>query len=613
MLKHTALTRVEPGLVRRCRLTGATWCGGAVLAFALTACGGGGSGSGAASVPPLPLPPLGAGESALDDPTAYSAAPDAGLADAADAVATTRHQITLGGTTLAYTARAGHLVARDLATDAAEASMFFVAYTLDGADARQRPVTFFYNGGPGSSSVWLHLGSFGPQRLVTGVPATTAVAPFPLVSNSESLLDVTDMVFVNAVGTGLSEAILPYTNRSFWGVDTDAAVFRDFIKRWLQVNGRTASPSYLYGESYGGPRTAVLAGLLQSAGVPLQAVVLQSPALDYNNNCGVTGTGNCAPFLPTYGAAGAWYGRVSPVPASVPDFMASLRGFTDTQYAPALAAFLRGAAIPPALPPLLQANTGIAAGVWQVDFNLQPGRFQQLLQDGEIIGRYDARMHAPLGSALAAEGDPSSTFLTASFAAGIATTLRDTLRYTNASTYVLLGNAIEQWDFRHAGRVLPDTVPDLGAALVQNPGLQVLAVGGYHDLATPFHVTEQDLARLGTQPRIQLRWYPGGHMSYLDDATRVLQKGDLAGFYKTNAALLAAQPGLLYAAMSGKPMPPSKTAAATVSLPPSEAQIDLPGARPMAELAVQTKLRDPSVPVQWAKAARQAAVAATPP
>lgn len=612
MLKHAGLTAGSPGPAHTCRFTWATWCSATTLAFALTACGGG-SGSGTASGPTSPLPPLGAGESALDDPTSYSAAADAGLADAVDAVATTRHQITLGGTTLAYTARAGHLVARDLTTNAAEASMFFVAYTLDGADARQRPVTFFYNGGPGSSSVWLHLGSFGPQRLVTGVPATTAVAPFPLVNNTESLLDVTDMVFVNAVGTGLSEAVLPYTNRSFWGVDTDAAVFRDFIKRWLQVNGRTASPTYLYGESYGGPRTAILAGLLQSAGVPLQAVVLQSPALDYNSNCGVTGIGNCAPFLPTYGAAGAWYGRVTPVPASLPDFMASLRGFTDTQYAPALAAFLRGAAVPTTLPPVLQANTGIAAGVWQTEFNLQPSRFQQLLQDGEIIGRYDARMHAPLGSALAAEGDPSSTFLTASFAAGIATTLRDTLRYTNASTYVLLGNAIQQWDFRHAGRVLPDTVPDLGAALAQNPALQVLAVGGYHDLATPFHVTEQDLARLGAQPRIQLRWYPGGHMSYLDDATRAVQKADLAAFYKTNAALFAAQPGLLSAAPAGKALVQSTAALAATARPLNEAPTDLPSARVGAEAAVQTTLRDPSVPPRWAQAAREAALSATPP
>jgi carboxypeptidase C (cathepsin A) len=226
-----------------------------LLALLLAACGGGGGGGDA---PPGPV-------GGLDDPSAYSSQPTASLPGAVEAAAVTAQRITLGGREIAYTATAGHLIARDPVAGAAQASIFYVAYTADAtaADPARRPVTFFYNGGPGSASVWLHLGSFGPKRLVTGVPATTAARPFPLVDNADSLLDTTDLVFVNAVGSGRSQAIAPYRNQDFWGVDADAALFRDAIRRWLALNGREASPFFLYGESYGGPRTAVLARRLQ--------------------------------------------------------------------------------------------------------------------------------------------------------------------------------------------------------------------------------------------------------------------------------------------------------------------------------------------------------------
>lgn len=444
-------------------------------------------------------------------------------------------------------------------------------------------MTFFYNGGPGSASVWLHLGSFGPVRLATDVPATTGARPFPLVANTESLLDTSDLVFVNAVSTGLSQAIAPFRNRSFWGVDADAALFRDFIVRWLTVQQRGASPKFLYGESYGGPRTAVLARLLQDAGVILDGLVLQSPALDYNSNCGVTGSGNCQANLPTYAAIGAWHGLAS---ASVPDvdgYMNDLRGFTASRYAPAVDAFLQGTPPPADLPPLLAGYTGIAAPTWVASFNLGPNTFQNTLFADRITGRYDGRMTALRGSALASEGDPSSTYIAASFAGAIGPYLRDTLRYANGSTYVLLSNAIATWNFAHAGRALPDTVPDLAAALAQNPALRVLAVSGYDDLATPFRVTELDLARLGTEPRVLLRNYRGGHMSYLDDTTRVRQKADLVAFYR----------GTLAAARAGRVLPLSKH---TSTAPDRAGVFDATPRRAAPEPALQTPLRDPWVP-----------------
>jgi carboxypeptidase C (cathepsin A) len=553
----------------------------------LSACGGGGGGGSAGetiSAAPPP-PPLGAGESAYDDPNAYSSAADAALPGAEEAAALTRHSLTLNGTPIDYTARAGHLIARAPGSNAAQASMFYVAYTADGANAATRPVTFFYNGGPGSASVWLHLGSFGPRRLATGVPATTTPQPFALVANSESLLDTSDLVFVNAVGSGLSEAIVPYSNRSFWGVDVDAALFRDFIQRWLAVNGRGASPKFLYGESYGGPRTAVLARRLQDAGVMLAGLVLQSPAMDYNSNCGVIGSGNCGANLPTYGAIGAWHGLARPVPTDLDAYMVQLRSFGDVRYTPAVAAYLQGASPPADLPALLSGYTGIAQPLWSAQFNLGPDAYANNLFAGSITGRYDGRIIAARGSALASEGDPSSTLINASFATGIASYLRDTLRYGNGSTYVLLSDAIASWNFSHAGRPLPDTVPDLAAALQQNPALRVLVANGYHDLATPFHVTELDMGRLGNDPRIVVRNYPGGHMSYLDDATRVRQKADLVAFYAGTLAALQSRAGPLAAAPAA-PLPGPDLAGTPVRTPQ----------RAAPEPAVQTPHRDPWVP-----------------
>ncbi|MDE2503012.1 MAG: peptidase S10 [Burkholderiales bacterium] len=551
------------------------------------------------------MPPPGPGDSAYSDPATYSAAPGAALPGAVEAAAITHHSLLLDGVTLAYTATAGHLIARDAASGVAEASMFYVAYTVDGADPATRPVTFFYNGGPGSASVWLHLGSFAPVRLATGVPATTAATPFALVANHETLLGSTDLVFVDAVGTGLSEALAPATNQTFWGVDADAAVFRDFILRWLAANGRGGSPKFLYGESYGGPRTAVLAGLLQRAGVTLTGLVLQSPALDYNSNCGITGAGNCGANLPSYAAIGDAQGLLNPTPPDLDAYAGQMRGLADARYEPAVAALLAAGTPPPAdLPPLLAADTGIAQGLWQSQFNLFPGTFQGSLLPGRLIGRYDGRMSAALGSPLAADGDPSSTFITPSFTSTIVSYLRDTLRYDTGSTYVVVGNAIDSWNFSHAGRPLPDTVPDLAADLAAEPALRVLMVGGYDDLATPFHVTEGDLARLGPDAPVQTRIYPGGHMSYLDDATRVRQQADVQAFLR--GALVAT--GAMGPTLAG-----AGSAAAPQAHPrgirrgPAPDQAGVPPTQRLGtppEPALQAPLGDPWVPPRVLQAAR---------
>jgi carboxypeptidase C (cathepsin A) len=341
-------------------------------------------------------------------------------------------------------------------------------------------------------------------------------------------------VFVDAVGSGFSQAISPNRNQTFWGVDADAGVFRDFIRRYTTVNNRAASPKFLFGESYGTTRSAVLARALETAGVPVAGIVLQSSVLNYNSNCGVTnGNISCAGYFGAYGATGAWHMKTTP-PVSVaqlPTFAEQLRTITDTSYGPAVSAYMASRTIPP--PATLQQYTnvtGIPVGNWQGSLNLGPDTFRQVLMPGFVLGRYDARMLSAGGSI---NGDISSSFISTSFSVGLQGYLNDTLRYTNPTQYTFLGNAINTWNFSHDGQGLPDVVPDLALAMTLNPRMKVLSVSGYHDLATPWHQTERDLARLGANPNIIVRNYSGGHMTYLDDGSRVAQKADMVQFYRS--------------------------------------------------------------------------------
>ena len=507
---------------------------GALLAtLALLGCGSGGGGGGSST--PAPPPPVAA---QFTDPQVYSSAPAASLASPNEITAVARRQHAMNGQTYAYTATVGHMTALAQGTGAVQASFFYVAYTLDGAAPATRPITFFYNGGPGSASVWLHLGSFGPKRLATFAPRNDVPEPFALVDNAESLLDQTDMVFVDAVGSGYSQAIAPNENRTFWGVDSDAAVFRDFVMRYNIANNRTSSPKFLFGESYGGPRAAVMADLLESAGVRLHGVVLQSPALNYNNNCGISAAPNvtCGGYLPSFGATGAWFNlsTPSPPPAQIPAFMDELRPFASQRYDPAVRAFLAGT--PPDAPLVADVArvTGLGASHWTSRFNMSPTYYRANLKPGTALGRYDTRVTLPDNTGNG-NLDPSSAVISNSFGQRIVEYLAS-LGYTTPSNYTMLSNAIQTWRFAHEGNALPDTIPDLAAALAQNPRLKILAVSGYHDVATPFHTTEVDLARLGANPNVRVLNYMGGHMTYLDDASRAQMKADLAEWYRSALA-----------------------------------------------------------------------------
>lgn len=540
-------------------------CAAALVATWLAGCGGGGGGGSDSGGTPAPA--------GLIDATAYSAAPAASLPAADEAASVTTHTLTLGGTPVAYTATAGHLSARSPISGAPEASMFYVAYTVPSLAGPNRPVFYFYNGGPGSATVWLHLGSFAPRRIVTHAPATTLPQPFQLVDNTESLIDVADLVFVDAVGTGYSEAIAPFLNQSFWGVDSDAGVMRDFIARYAAVNQRQTSPTYLFGESYGTTRSAVLALLMVAASMRLDGVVLQSSILDYNSNCDVfaPATLSCEGSFPSYGMVGGWFRLTQPVPADADAYAQQLRDFSATSYGPAATAWaqLRQPASPALLSQLVDL-TGAPQDVWTVNVDLDAATFRGRLVAGQLLGRYDARIAAPNVSALAAGGDPSSTLITPPFTAAARSLFTNELQYTASATYTMLSGAINSWDFAHDGRSLPDTIPDLLAAIIMSrPSLKVLSLAGYHDLATPFRQTELDVARLGPQPGLSLRVYPGGHMTYLDDGSRPRIKADVVAMIAAPAPMSATVGALATTQASPPSMP-------TIASPRSSAAA-LPG------------------------------------
>lgn len=513
----------------------------ACAAFLLVACGGGG-GSAPTPIPPPVTPPVTTPPpvtvpGAYADPVFYSPAGNASLQAGVEGAAVVSAQMTLAGKSFSYKATTGHLTATDAATGKPVASFFYTAYTAGAQDVAKRPVTFFYNGGPGSASLWLHLGSFGPRRVVTSVPALTMPSPSQMVDNQETLLGHSDLVFVDAIGTGYSAAIAPKTNQDLWGVDADAAAFRDFVMRYVAVNGRQASPKYLFGESYGGPRTGVLANLLEVAGVKLTGIVLQSPAMNYNSNCGVLapGTVSCEGYIPSYAATSAYHKVATPALSDFTSYMQQARTFSANVYRPAVTAYLAGqTATSPQLIAQLVEYTGLSPLTWSA-LSLTPEQYRANLMTGVKIGRYDGRIAANQGTPLANGSDPSHTLIDAAFVTNINKYINTELGYTALTSYQISNAIVNQWNFSHDNKLLPDTIPDVAAAMAINPALKVVAMSGYYDLATPFYQTELDMARLGNNPNIIIKNYHGGHMSYLDDNARKAQWADMKALYNNES------------------------------------------------------------------------------
>ncbi|HEY3950186.1 S10 family peptidase, partial [Phenylobacterium sp.] len=390
----------------------------------------------------------------------------------------------------------------------AEASMFYVAYFKKGAPSADRPITFIYNGGPGSSTMWLHMGAWGPKRVVTADNGGhTPAAPYALVNNNYSMMDVSDLVFIDAPGAGFSRIAGKDKEKAFWGVDQDAYAFDQFVLAFLSQYGRWNSPKYLFGESYGTPRSAVLVNdLTTGENVDFNGVMLLSQILNFalsvdgaENNPGSDQAYITA--LPTY-AATAWARKLVPgAPATIEAYLKEVEDFATGDYALALQ---KGAELDPAKKRAIAERyahyTGLpAAYVLRADLRITGGEFEKELQvdQGLTTGRLDTRFSGPDLDPLSKESsyDPQSSALSSAYVSAFNDYARKTLGYGEGKIFKPSVNVFRFWDNNHvppgrgfgAPRAMLNVMPDLANAMKQNPSLKVMLLGGYYDLATPFY------------------------------------------------------------------------------------------------------------------------------
>ena len=420
----------------------------------------------------------------------------------------------------------------------AEASMFFVYYAKRGARPEDRPITFLYNGGPGSSTVWLHMGAFGPKRVVTADDTHTAAAPYQIVDNDQTLLDATDLVFIDAPATGFSRIAGKDKEKAFFGVDQDAKAFANFIQEFLAKYNRWNSPKYVFGESYGTTRSAVLANdLVSNDSIDLNGVILLSQVLNFDLSVdgAESNPGTDIPYelaLPTY-AATAWYHHKLPgtPPKDLASFVHSVERFAMTDYAQALAA---GLGLPPqrraAIAKKMHELTGLPVSyILKANLRIEGGEFEKNLQDenGLTTGRLDTRFSGPSLDPLSKEADydPQSAAISSAYVSALNSYVRNVLNYGDGKRYLPFFNVFKWWDFKHqqpgqpvASPGTPNVLPDLASAMKQNPNLRVMVNGGYYDLATPYYEGWYEMHHLPVTPalakNISYRYYPSGHMVY---------------------------------------------------------------------------------------------------
>ncbi|MDX1555100.1 MAG: peptidase S10 [Xanthomonadales bacterium] len=466
---------------------------------------------------------------------------------------TTRHSVRIDGQTVEYSATAGWLIMEN--DDGEPIARFgYTAYTRDGANPASRPIMFAFNGGPGSSSIWLHMGIPGPQRVVVTDEGYTAPPPSERVDNEYSIIDVTDLVMVDPVGTGYSKPLGEGKGKDFWGVDQDIESVGAFIKKYVTENRRWASPKYILGESYGGVRSAGLVWHMQSQhGMNFNGVVIVSPFL--NMGSGVDGADIDMPhvlYLSTL-AATAWYHDMIKLdsgnkPADLEAFLAEVDRFAYDEYAPAL---MKGFTISEqeknAVASKLAAYTGTEADYWlKADLRVSHTQFLQELKRDErlIAGRIDSRFIGPsvnpLGETM--DYDPFFPSVGPAFTAAFLDYMHNELDFGHDEEYTVSGGLFGQWDWDHrppgGGFVVPwaDLRPDLSMALTMNPGLHLLVQQGYYDLATPTLATKHDINHLDIPPeareRITMEYYEAGHMMYLHQPSMEKFRDDLARFVR---------------------------------------------------------------------------------
>jgi len=492
---------------------------------------------------------------------------------------TTEGVLNAGGEHIAYTAVAGTITVG--ATDADDAllgpdgkpdpgspaslvkdpkdapptaSMFYVAYFKKGADPQTRPITFLYNGGPGSSTVWLHMGAFGPMRVSTPDDQHLPGAPYKLEDNPYSLLDTSDLVFIDMPGTGFGRLYGKDPEKAFWGVDEDGHAFARFIARFLGKYNRWNSPKYLFGESYGTTRSAVLANILENEkAIDLNGVILLSQIFNFTSD--IDGArmnpGIDLPFetgLPTY-AATAWYHHKLPnQPAELLPFLKEVETFAMGDYTHALQ---EGTDLPQAekqaIAEKLHEYTGLSVDyLMRADLRVSGGGFTKNLQIDQDLttGRLDTRFSGPTLNPLSeeAEYDPQSAAISSAYVSLFNDYVRKDLKYGFGETY--LPEALfdgHEWDLKHDGNPIDLNVSaDLATAMKTDPRLKVLVNGGYYDLATPFYAALYEDKHLpipdSLTKNIEYDWYQSGHMVYVREESLEKLHANVAAFIRSTEA-----------------------------------------------------------------------------
>ncbi len=475
-------------------------------------------------------------------PAPQAAAPKASVSETA---VVRQHSLSIGGRPFAYVTTAGTLTLHD-GDDRPSASIFYVAYTAPSQPARQRPITFLFNGGPGAASFWLQMGSVGPKRLALPNAASAPLAPYPLADNPDTLLDRSDLVFIDAPGTGFSRVLPGGAANAFFSVDADLEAFGQAIQRYLDINQRFDSPKFLLGESYGATRAAALASVLERKGVALNGVILLSSILNVGDYRPGIDQGFIN-FVPNYAAIAWYHKRGSETATDLPTLMGAVRAFASGPYA---AALRKGDRVSTeeasAVATQLGRYIGLApAEILRLHLRVPASYFRlALLRDqGRALGGLDARYTAEVSDMDAARPafDPAFAAISSAYQSAFAAYLRSDLGYHDGENYRFDVPGLDyRWNWGHLGpdgerQLTPDTALDLSAAMQSNPRLKVLSLNGWYDLSTPFFATEYDLAHMllppGLRGNLQFKYYPAGHMVYLNPDALHAMRQDLDGFY----------------------------------------------------------------------------------
>lgn len=477
----------------------------------------------------------------------------------ADQTVATEGAITVNQVKINYQAQTGVL---ELSKDDPEdpvTGMFYVAYfKKNGNKNENRPITFIYNGGPGSASLWLHMGALGPKRVIATQPEKTQLAPYQLTDNQYSLLNVSDLVFIDAPGTGYSRFSSSAASQperaqqksqsasNVYGVNGDAQAFSQFIVQFLTHYQRWNSPKYLLGESYGTTRSVVLAETLKNQNIDLNGIILMSQFLNYDNNVDDPNQnpGVDQPYylaLPTY-AASAWYHQ------RLPDKHQSLQTLLDQAEKFALGtyaqALLQGANLPEkdrqTLAEQLYQFTGISADYWlKANLRLSGPVFAKQLLSGqdETIGRIDTRYRGPSLDNIAETSnyDPNISAITSAYVAQFHDYLGKTLHFSADQNYRAFSDEIYDWNMSSNSRDRSfNVLPSLSRVMKMNPAMRVMVIGGVYDLATPYFVAKYEMSHLPVSPKlrdnIRFYWYDTGHMPYVDEPSLKKMHADLSAF-----------------------------------------------------------------------------------